>query len=74
MVLTDQRFLYNPTVSVQPKLFKNTNFIKGGATENFEFIINDDTQAYYSCSSLLNGELYVFGGYSATNNLKKQVH
>ena len=45
----------------------------GGATENFEFQMDDDTQVYRSCSATLNGELFVFGGYSSTNNVKKQV-
>ena len=40
------------------------NFYQGGVTENFEFTINDDTEVNGSCSSLLNGEIFVFGGYS----------
>ena len=51
----------------------STNFITGGQTENFEFKINDDTEVYRSCSSLLNGELFVFGGYNTSNNRRKQV-
>ena len=43
-------------------------------TENFEFKINDDTEVYRSCSSVLNGELFVFGGSNSGNNGKKQVN
>ena len=42
-------------------------------TENFDFKINDDTDVWQSCSSLLNGEVYVFGGLSTSNNRRKQV-
>ena len=51
----------------------SNNFISGGTTENFDFKINDDTEVYYSCSSVLNGELFVFGGASTSNNKRKQV-
>ena len=40
---------------------------------NFDFKINDDTQVYQSCSSVLNGELFVFGGSTTSNNKIKQV-
>ena len=60
-------------VSVFRKVFFGNNFISGGETENFEFKINDDTEVYCSCSSLLNGELFVFGGSSTSNNRQKQV-
>ena len=33
--------------------------------------MDDDTEAFFSCSSLLNGELFVFGGYSTK---QKQVN
>ena len=46
----------------------------GGVTENFEFKINGDTQVYNSCSSALNGEVFVFGGYNTSNNRSKQVN
>ena len=36
--------------------------IKGDLTENFQFKINDDTEADHSCSAILNGEIFVFGG------------
>ena len=45
------------------------NFYQGGVTENFEFTINDDTEVYGSCSSLLNGEIFVFGGYYKKNQV-----
>ena len=35
--------------------------------------MDDDTEVTYSCSSLLNGELFVFGGNSESNNRRKQV-
>ena len=35
--------------------------------------MDDDTEVYRSCSATLNGELFVFGGYSESNNLRKQV-
>ena len=34
--------------------------------------MDDDTEVYWSCSSLLNGELFVFGG-DSTSNRRKQV-
>ena len=43
-------------------------------TENFEFKINDDTEVYSSCSSVLNGEVFVFGGHNSSYNRKKQVN
>ena len=36
--------------------------------------MDDDTEVNESCSSLLNGELFVFGGVSTTNNKRKQVN
>ena len=51
----------------------STNFFLGGTTENFEFKINDDTEVLCSCSSMLNGELFVFGGTNTSNNKRKQV-
>ena len=42
-------------------------------TENFDFKINDDTEVLQSCSSVLNGEVFVFGGYNTSNNRRKQV-
>ena len=47
--------------------------LQGGVTDNFEFQIDDDTEVYRSCSATLHGELFVFGGYSTSNNRKKQV-
>ena len=35
--------------------------------------MDDDTEVYRSCSATLNGEFYIFGGYSTTNNERKQV-
>ena len=68
-----------PSVLIQPNgecfvhgILSN-NFISGVQTENFEFEINDDTEVYGSCSSLLNGELFVFGGANSSNNRRKQV-
>ena len=48
-------------------------FNLGGVTENFEFKINDDTEVFRSCSAKLNGEVFVFGGSSTSNNERKQV-
>ena len=57
----------------QPKLVLKQRLSKlifiGGITENFEFKTDDDTQVLRSCSALLNGELFVFGGY----NFRRQV-
>ena len=50
------------------------HFNLGGVTENFEFKINDDTEVYLSCSATLNGEVFVFGGTSTSNNKRKQVN
>ena len=41
----------------------------GGVTENFEFEMGTDTEVYDSCSAMLNGETFIFGG----NKEKKQV-
>ena len=46
---------------------------QGGTDENFQFQMDDDTEVYMSCSATLNGELFVFGGTSTTNNRRKQV-
>ena len=68
-----------PSVLIQPngecflRGILSNNYISGRQTENFEFKINDDTEVYQSCSSLLNGELFVFGGYNTSNNKRKQV-
>lgn len=51
------------------KHFGHININLGGITENFEFKMDDDTEVHRSCSSTLNGELFVFGGYTH----KKQV-
>ena len=50
------------------------SFIQGGINENFEFKFNDNTEVYNSCSSVLNGEVFVFGGSSTSNNRRKQVN
>ena len=55
------------TVVLKQRLSKV--FFIGGITENFEFKTDDDTQVLRSCSALLNGELFVFGGY----NFRRQV-
>lgn len=55
----------------QPRFFKG--FIQGGVSENFEFKINNDTQVLMSCSSILKGEVFLFGGYDTNNNIRNQV-
>ena len=35
--------------------------------------MGEDTEVYRSCSATLNGELFVFGGDSESNNMRKQV-
>ena len=68
-----------PSVLIQPngecflRGILSNNYISGRQTENFEFKINDDTQVYESCSSVLNGELFVFGGQTTSNNRRKQA-
>ena len=44
----------------------------GGVEENFEFTLEPETSAYKSCSAMLNGELFVFGG-SYITKFNKQV-
>ena len=44
----------------------------GGVTENFEFKMDDDTEVYRSCSATLNGELYVFGGFTQSKQVLSQ--
>ena len=34
----------------------------GGVEENLDFTMGPDTSASHSCSAMLNGELFVFGG------------
>ena len=34
----------------------------GGIYENFKFELGKDTEVKYSCSAVLNGEFFVFGG------------
>ena len=36
--------------------------------------MDDDTEVYRSCSATLNGDFYVFGGSSASNKRRNQVH
>ena len=66
------QFLSSQMVSIGCWNFLNIS-IQGGVTENFDFKINDDTEVYWSCSSVLNGEVFVFGGYNTSNNRRKQV-
>ena len=47
------------------------NYGSGGVEENLDFTIGPDTTAYESCSAMLNGELFVFGGSGSSQN--KQV-
>ena len=46
--------------------------VLGDKTE-IEFKINEDTEVFHSCSSMLNDELFVLGGHSTSNNIQKQV-
>ena len=48
--------------------------ILGGITEGFEFQMDEDTGVDHSCSAQLNGELFVFGGISSSNNERRQVN
>ena len=66
------QFLSTQMVSIGPWNVLNSS-IQGGVTEHFDFKINDDTDVWQSCSSVLNGEVYVFGGLSSSNNRRKQV-
>ena len=49
-----------PSVLIQPN---------GGMTEGFEFHVDEDTEVVRSCSAMLNGELFVFGGSSKTRQV-----
>ena len=42
----------------------------GGVEENLDFTMGPDTSASHSCSAMLNGELFVFGG---TGSIQKQT-
>ena len=42
----------------------------GGAEENLDFTMGLDTSASHSCSAILNGELFLFGG---TGSIQKQT-
>ena len=42
---------------------------EGGITEGFEFYMGEDTEVVRSCSAILNGELFVFGGNSKTRQV-----
>ena len=35
----------------------------GGLTENFNFEIQEDTEVFESCSAMMNGNMYIFGGH-----------
>ena len=37
-------------------------YVLGGVEENLDFTMGPDTSASHSCSAMLNGELFVFGG------------
>ena len=39
------------------------NVDSGGLTENFEFEIQEDTEVFESCSAMMNGNMYIFGGH-----------
>ena len=41
----------------------------GGITEGFEFQMDEDTEINKSCSAMLKGELFVFGG---KNGIKRK--
>ena len=32
-------------------------------TENFEFEIDEESEVWESCSAMLNGNMYIFGGH-----------
>ena len=32
-------------------------------TENFNFEIDEDTEVFESCSAMINGNMYIFGGH-----------
>ena len=71
-------FLFNQTVSFHIKSLLTGSIpqfenILGGIVDGFEFQMDDDTEVYRSCSATLNGDLFVFGGTSTSNNRKKQV-
>ena len=38
-------------------------FYSGGLTENFNFEIDEDTEVFESCSAMMNGNMYIFGGH-----------
>ena len=58
------------TVQVRTFCFK---FIQGGLIDNFQFQMDDDTEVYQSCSAILNGQLYVLGGSTSSQEKRKQV-
>lgn len=51
--------LYTRENSNQPVLIK----ADGGVTENFEFEIGEESEVWESCSAMLNGNMYIFGGH-----------
>ena len=40
-----------------------SKFYSGGVTENFEFEIDEESEVWESCSAMLNGNMYIFGGH-----------
>ena len=54
--------------------YTTIRLILGGITEGFEFQMDEDTGVDHSCSAQLNGELFVFGGISSSNNERRQVN
>ena len=61
-------FQHKPYLIRKKKIFNNIP-LGGGVTENFEFEMGTDTEVYDSCSAILNGETFIFGG----GKEKKQV-
>ena len=46
--------------------YSSTSFLKfcsGGVTENFDFEIDEESEVWESCSAMLNGNMYIFGGH-----------
>ena len=58
--------LLKPMVSWALKFFLFeflSKFNSGGVTENFEFEISEESEVWESCSAMLNGNMYIFGGH-----------
>ena len=81
-ILVLNSFSFNESIRIKPNgeivifilNFKKLKWeISGGQDINLNFTMSTNTTAYYSCSTILNDEMLVFGG-TEPGAYTKQVH